>query len=78
MSAQLGLEDDVVAQARDEARRLRMVGDTSLITLAVDTLSHEETDRPYVPGSTVPLRYAAACSWRTGPAAGHGQSRPVP
>jgi len=42
-----GLEDDVVAQARTEARQRLMVGDTSLITVAVDAMGRETAEQLY-------------------------------
>ncbi|WP_371604943.1 helix-turn-helix domain-containing protein (plasmid) [Streptomyces sp. NBC_01220] len=42
-----GLEDDVVAQTRAEARLRLMVGDTSLITVAVDAMGREEAEQLY-------------------------------
>lgn len=42
-----GLEDDVVAEARAEARQRLMVGDTSLITVAVDAMGRETAEQLY-------------------------------
>ncbi|MFI0742686.1 transcriptional regulator [Streptomyces sp. NPDC021100] len=44
-----GLEDDVLAQARAEARQRLMVGDTSLITVAVDAMGRETAEQLYGP-----------------------------
>ncbi|WP_307820396.1 transcriptional regulator [Streptomyces sp. MC1] len=44
-----GLEDDAVAQAREEARQRLMVGDTSLITVAVDAMGRETAEQLYGP-----------------------------
>ncbi|MFE3144281.1 transcriptional regulator [Streptomyces scopuliridis] len=44
-----GLEDEVVAQARAEARQRLMVGDTSLITVAVDAMGREDAEQLYGP-----------------------------
>ncbi|WLQ53790.1 helix-turn-helix domain-containing protein (plasmid) [Streptomyces poriferorum] len=41
------LEDDVVAQTRAEARQQLMVGDTSLITVAVDAMGREDAEQLY-------------------------------
>ncbi|MFJ8848543.1 transcriptional regulator [Streptomyces cyaneofuscatus] len=63
-----GLEDDVVAQVRNEARQLLMVGDTSLITLAVDAMGREEADRLYGPALVrrgLQLAYGARSSLMT-------------
>ncbi|WP_309053546.1 transcriptional regulator, partial [Streptomyces sp.] len=40
-----GLEDDVMAEARAEARQRLMVGDTSLITVAVDAMGRETAEQ---------------------------------
>ncbi|KMS82822.1 hypothetical protein ACZ91_56485 [Streptomyces regensis] len=42
-----GLEDDVVAEARAEARQRLTVGDTSLITVAVDAMGRETAEQLY-------------------------------
>ncbi|GGP83939.1 hypothetical protein FHS33_006671 [Streptomyces calvus] len=42
-----GLEDNVVAEARAEARQRLMVGDTSLITVAVDAMGRETAEQLY-------------------------------
>jgi hypothetical protein len=41
------LEDDVVAEARAEARQRLMMGDTSLITVAVDAMGRETAEQLY-------------------------------
>ncbi|MFE2498835.1 winged helix-turn-helix domain-containing protein [Streptomyces scopuliridis] len=43
------LEDEVVAQARAEARQRLMLGDTSLITVAVDAMGREDAEQLYGP-----------------------------
>ncbi|MEU3855050.1 helix-turn-helix domain-containing protein [Streptomyces sp. NPDC029554] len=42
-----GLEDDVVAEARAEARQRLMVGDSSLITVAIDAMGPEAAEQLY-------------------------------
>ncbi|MEW1761566.1 helix-turn-helix domain-containing protein [Streptomyces cyaneofuscatus] len=44
-----GLRDEEIAQARNDARQQLMMGDTSLITLAVDALGREEAEQLYGP-----------------------------
>ncbi|MEV7657947.1 helix-turn-helix domain-containing protein [Streptomyces anulatus] len=43
------LQDDEIVQARNDARQRLMMGDTSLITVAVDTLGREEAEHLYGP-----------------------------
>ncbi|APE26819.1 hypothetical protein vnz_37285 (plasmid) [Streptomyces venezuelae] len=42
-----GLDDDVVAEARAEARQRLMVGDTSLITVAIDAMGRKTAEQLY-------------------------------
>ncbi|WP_172387102.1 helix-turn-helix transcriptional regulator [Streptomyces sp. MNP-20] len=44
------LEDDVVAQARAEARQRLMMGDTSPVTVAVDVMGRPAAEQLYGPG----------------------------
>ncbi|MFD3847983.1 winged helix-turn-helix domain-containing protein [Streptomyces microflavus] len=44
-----GLADDEIVQTRNDARQRLMMGDTSPITLAVDTLGREEAEQLYGP-----------------------------
>lgn len=44
-----GLQDDEIVQARNDARQRLMMGDTSPITVAVDTLGREEAEQLYGP-----------------------------
>ncbi|BAG16863.1 hypothetical protein [Streptomyces griseus] len=44
-----GLQDDEIVLARNDARQRLMMGDTSLITVAVDTLGREEAEHLYGP-----------------------------
>ncbi|MEU4180974.1 helix-turn-helix domain-containing protein [Streptomyces sp. NPDC026589] len=44
-----GLQDNEIVQARNDARQRLMMGDTSPITVAVDTLGREEAEHLYGP-----------------------------
>ncbi|MFD6798550.1 transcriptional regulator [Streptomyces cyaneofuscatus] len=44
-----GLRDEEIAQTRNDARQQLMMGDTSLITLAVDAMGREEAEQLYGP-----------------------------
>ncbi|WP_225995090.1 helix-turn-helix domain-containing protein [Streptomyces arboris] len=44
-----GLRDEEIAQTRNDARQQLMMGDTSLITLAVDAMGREQAEQLYSP-----------------------------